>query len=52
MKSSEETVDNPAPPQPQPTPTPAGTVHWGFSMSLDGFVAGPGHSMRSQLVEA
>jgi len=52
MKSSEETVDNPAPPQPQPTPTPAGTVHGGFAMSLDGFVAGPGHSMRSQLVEA
>lgn len=43
-------MDNPAPPQPQPTP--AGTVHGGFAMSLDGFVAGPGHSMGSQLVEA
>jgi dihydrofolate reductase len=37
-------VDNPA--SPQRTPTPTGTVHWGFAMSLDGFVAGPGHSME------
>lgn len=28
-----------------PEPRPAGSVHWGFAMSLDGFVAGPGHSM-------
>ena len=27
-------------------PSPTGTVHWGFAMSLDGFVAGPGHSME------
>ena len=29
-------------PKPQ---TPAGKVHFAFMMSLDGFVAGPGHSM-------
>jgi dihydrofolate reductase len=29
-------------PQPQ---TAAGKVHFAFTMSLDGFVAGPGHSM-------
>jgi dihydrofolate reductase len=28
------------------TPRSTGTVHWGFAMSLDGFVAGPGHSME------
>ena len=37
-------MHNPA--SPQRTPTPTGTVHWGFAMSLDGFVAGPGHSME------
>ena len=25
--------------------TASGKVHWGFTMSLDGFVAGPGHDM-------
>lgn len=39
-------MDHPASPQQTPTPGPAGTVHWGFAMSLDGFVAGPGHSME------
>jgi dihydrofolate reductase len=29
-------------PEPQ---VAAGKVHWAFTMSLDGFVAGPGHSM-------
>jgi dihydrofolate reductase len=29
-------------PKPQ---IPAGKVHWAFMMSLDGFVAGPGHTM-------
>ena len=32
--------------QQTPSPRPTGTVHWGFAMSLDGFVAGPGHSME------
>src|SRR5690349_10431137 len=27
------------------TVTMGGKVHWGFSMSLDGFVAGPNHDM-------
>ena len=37
-------MDNPSSPQRTPTPSPIGTVHWGFAMSLDGFVAGPGDS--------
>lgn len=39
-------MDNPSSSQRTPTPTPTGTVHWGFAMSLDGFVAGAGHSME------
>lgn len=38
-------VDNSTEPQGTPKPGPTGSVHWGFAMSLDGFVAGPDHSM-------
>jgi dihydrofolate reductase len=31
---------------PDPARSTAGTVLWSFAMSLDGFVAGPGHSME------
>ena len=39
-------MDKPSSSQQAPTPSPTGTVHWGFAMSLDGFVADPGHSME------